>query len=499
VWPLFAVCVLLAWTPTASAQSPPCGGPDSCCVTELCDAHFECAGDCTCQNASPIIIDTTGEGFHLTSVQRGVVFDIAATGHRVQMAWTGATSNNAFLSLDRNGNGKIDNGKELFGNFTDQPPCPDGGRACRNGYRALAEFDKPENGGNGDGIIDKRDAVFSQLLLWIDENHDGISQPYELHTLPELGVFSLALSYKESKRTDKFDNWFRYKAAVNPDPQDGESKDGRWMFDVIFNTTGRDDRALPLLLEGLNPPSPECDQPPTISGPTTLWWFKGLSQGVSGYANQITLSALPSSGTYQWNIAAGSDKVSLSNSTTNNVQVTGIGQSTKLNDVSITATVNGQASAPFALTVRAPYALGTDPNQRTPVYFSQQPFVWETDIYYQVLDNLLSPMPVALPVNEYFTTGIIPDYSGTNWDHGDAGCAQTASDATFPDGIQGEYSNYTPTPAYETNWTGVKAIHWGQDWHIGTCTNGSGPRAQSDVIQKWTDHALHTNIVSPAP
>ena len=201
---------------------------------------------------SPIIIDTSGEGFHLTSSEDGVVFDIRGDGKPLQMAWTTATSGNAFLALDRNGNGKIDNGKELFGNFTDQPPCPDGGGACRNGYRALAEFDKPENGGNGDGIIDKRDAIFSHLLLWIDENHDGISQPNELHTLPELGVYSLALKYQESRRTDEYGNQFRYKDAVNPDPKDGESKDGRWAHDVFFMTEEDEPRVqLPPMVEDI--------------------------------------------------------------------------------------------------------------------------------------------------------------------------------------------------------------------------------------------------------
>lgn len=136
---------------------------------------------------------------------------------------------NAFLALDRNGDGKITSGKELFGNFTQQPYSPD-----PNGFLALAEFDKPENGGNGDGVIDKRDAVYPKLLLWIDENHDGVSQANELHRLSELGVFSISLAYKDSRWEDQFGNQFRYGSPINKGLPKGESKDGPLAVDVFF-------------------------------------------------------------------------------------------------------------------------------------------------------------------------------------------------------------------------------------------------------------------------
>lgn len=168
----------------------------------------------------------------MTSAENGVMFDFYGNGHPIRMAWTSPDSGNAFLALDRNGNGKIDSGRELFGNVTEQPPS-----SSPNGFLALAEFDKPENGGNGDGIIDKRDSVFARLLLWIDENHDGISQPNELHTLPELGIFSLSLRYRDDRHFfDQYGNWFHYQAALNPDPRDGESGVGRMMYDVFLVT-----------------------------------------------------------------------------------------------------------------------------------------------------------------------------------------------------------------------------------------------------------------------
>ncbi len=80
-------------------------------------------------------------------------------------------------------------------------------------------------------MVDKHDAVFAYLRLWQDSNHDGISQPAELHTLPALGLKSIDLDYKESKRTDRYGNRFRYRAKVK-DLRGAQL--GRWAWDVFL-------------------------------------------------------------------------------------------------------------------------------------------------------------------------------------------------------------------------------------------------------------------------
>lgn len=182
-------------------------------------------------SCSPILIDTTGAGITLTRPEFGPQFDLRGAGVKSVVSWTGFQERSVgFLALDRNGNGTIDDGTELFGNFTAQPDSPN-----KNGFAALAEFDKPENGGNGDGVISSLDAVWPKLRIWIDYNHNGVSEPDELKPLSFYHIEALDLNYHEDKHADQWGNAFRYKAKVIPDNSGkADARIGRWAYDVFL-------------------------------------------------------------------------------------------------------------------------------------------------------------------------------------------------------------------------------------------------------------------------
>ncbi|MCB0384766.1 MAG: hypothetical protein KDD43_05185 [Bdellovibrionales bacterium] len=144
------------------------------------------------QTSSPLAIDLAGDGFATTSVAQGVKFDLDGTGQKQQVSWFKAGTDNAFVAVDLNGNGRIDGGQELFGTAT----ILRNGLTASNGFVALSDFD-----GNGDGLIDQRDSGFNRLLLWTDTNHNGESEGQEIQSLGEV-VTSIRLDYTARRVED---------------------------------------------------------------------------------------------------------------------------------------------------------------------------------------------------------------------------------------------------------------------------------------------------------
>lgn len=165
-------------------------------------------GDCRC---TPIVIHLGRGSVQLSGLDDPVRFDMDGDGSLEVLSWTGRQSDTAFLVYDRNGDGAISQGYELFGNFTPQP-SPDG--EPWNGFRALAAFDLEWLGGNEDGWITAEDQYFDELLLWFDDDHDGVSQEHELFTLEDYAIEAIELGYVDHWRRDRHGNELRFSSRV---------------------------------------------------------------------------------------------------------------------------------------------------------------------------------------------------------------------------------------------------------------------------------------------
>ncbi|MBI2732870.1 MAG: hypothetical protein HYX44_06090 [Aquabacterium sp.] len=139
---------------------------------------------------SPIVLDLNGDGVHTLAASRGVHFDLMGTGIEHHVGWVAPTD--GLLVMDRNGDGKINDGKELFGTAT----MVDGHRAG-DGYAAMRGEDS-----NHDGKLTAADAHFNELKVWVDANSDGITQSGELHSLASLGIIELDLHAQHGSTRD---------------------------------------------------------------------------------------------------------------------------------------------------------------------------------------------------------------------------------------------------------------------------------------------------------
>ncbi|MCK9395813.1 MAG: hypothetical protein M0Q44_09510, partial [Methylobacter sp.] len=143
------------------------------------------------QTKSPIVLDLNGNGIATQDVSNGTFFDYDGNGFAERTGW--ATSGDGILVRDLNGNGKIDDGTELFGDRTQLK----NGQTAANGFAALADLDS-----NGDSKLDSQDSAWAELNIWQDRNSDGIANAGELKTLSDLGIQSIATGYTTSISTD---------------------------------------------------------------------------------------------------------------------------------------------------------------------------------------------------------------------------------------------------------------------------------------------------------
>ena len=191
----------VCWNPEDDIPHP---GPAPRNCTPIWDTEGQTWLDPDCD--TPILLNLGPGPYDLTSAADGVRFDIRADGSPRKVAWTSRGSEVALLALDRNGNGSVDSGAELFGSAT---MLASGARA-KHGFEALAELDA-----DGDGLLSPHDPAWTSLVLWTDRDHDGSSAAGEMQRLADSRLEWLSTgSVHQVNRRDAWGNLFRYMSRA---------------------------------------------------------------------------------------------------------------------------------------------------------------------------------------------------------------------------------------------------------------------------------------------
>jgi len=175
----------------------------------------------------PLALDLDGDGIETVALNgfTGPMFDHDGDGAREATGWFAA--DDGLLVLDRNGNGKIDNGSELFGDNT----ILANGETAAHGYAALADLDN-----NEDGIIDDSDARYADLKVWRDLNQDGVSQSDELFSLAEVGVATIETSFLETNIEQNGNEIIATGQYTKTDGSTGETADANLATSNFFTS-----------------------------------------------------------------------------------------------------------------------------------------------------------------------------------------------------------------------------------------------------------------------
>jgi len=197
--------------PTSGSYMTHLGSPDTCALNQNFPppppppppTSTDLSTQAWCgYNCDPLVLDLDGDGIQTSGADDPVWFDVDGDGKREHVTWTKSATRDGFLYLDLNHHNRVDDGSELFGVGTVMPD----GTMAKDGFEALALYDLPQYGGNGDGIIDAQDEVWNHLRVWMDSNHDGVCDPGETGPIHEYGVEEIPLGAVIARSKDPAGN-----------------------------------------------------------------------------------------------------------------------------------------------------------------------------------------------------------------------------------------------------------------------------------------------------